>query len=83
MSKQHPNISPYTPRFTKPVEVTYLFSIPDKRRRDLGNMFKSTDDFMVSYGVLLDDSLIHKIAAEWTTQGAGVLIRVSELGEKQ
>lgn len=60
------------------MEVEYLFSIPDNRRRDLGNMFKSTDDFMVGYGVLLDDCLIHKISAEWTTEGNGVLIKVRE-----
>lgn len=52
-------------RFTTPVEVEYKFGKPDKRKRDLDNIFKAPNDFLVAAGVISDDSLIHRIAGEW------------------
>lgn len=49
--------------FDKPVKTIYEVWRPDKRRRDIKNIEKCLDDFLVSMGVLADDSLIvdHRI----------------------
>ncbi len=49
----------------EPVSVSYRFGRPDKRKRDLDNLFKAPNDLLVSQGVISDDSLIHKISGEW------------------
>lgn len=69
-------ITPLTPLFKQPVEVSYVVGRPDKRTRDLSNTLKALDDIMVSYGILKDDSLIHKFTAEWG-EIDGVFITVS------
>ena len=51
--------------FEHPVRVAYLFGRPDNRKRDLDNLLKAPNDFLVSHGVIGDDSLIHRISAEW------------------
>lgn len=51
--------------FNQPVSIIYKFGQPDKRRRDIDNLFKAPNDFLVSSGIILDDSLIHKISGEW------------------
>ena len=38
---------------------------PDKRRRDLSNLLKSTEDLLVALGIVQDDSLCQIIEAEW------------------
>ncbi len=52
-------------RFTKPVRISYRFGQPDKRRRDLDNLFKCCNDLLVAHSIIEDDSLIHRIAGEW------------------
>lgn len=52
-------------RFDCPISVHYFFGRPDKRKRDLDNLFKAPNDFLVSSGVIADDSLIHRICGEW------------------
>lgn len=52
-------------RFDCPISVSYFFGRPDKRKRDLDNLFKAPNDFLVSSGVIADDSLIHRICGEW------------------
>lgn len=39
----------------RPVTVTYLFYLPDRRRRDLTNLQEAADDILVAYGILADD----------------------------
>ena len=51
--------------FSSPVQVTYKIGRPDKRVRDLANLEKALSDFLVSCGILADDSLIHRLIMEW------------------
>jgi Holliday junction resolvase RusA-like endonuclease len=52
-------------RHTEPVQVTYLFTPPDKRLRDVLNLEKAASDLLVKHLVLADDSLIHRGIIEW------------------
>ncbi len=47
------------------VEVLYRLNAPDERRRDLGNSEKPISDFLVSWGVIDDDSKIQRLVMEW------------------
>ena len=51
------------PLFDAPVSVGYKITMPDKRRRDIGNILKIVDDALQFAGVLADDSLIVEIYA--------------------
>ena len=51
--------------FTVPVCIAYRFGQPDKRRRDIDNLFKCCNDLITDHGIITDDSLIHKISGEW------------------
>lgn len=39
-----------------PVEITYKYYMPTRRRVDLTNLIEATDDLLVKHGVLLDDN---------------------------
>lgn len=65
--------------FNVPVSISYEFGQPDKKRRDLDNLFKAPNDFLVSQGVIVDDSLIHRISAQWAVGFVGVQICISQL----
>lgn len=52
-------------RIETPVSVSYRFGRPNKRKRDIDNLFKAPNDLLVSCGVIADDSLIHRISGEW------------------
>jgi crossover junction endodeoxyribonuclease RusA len=41
---------------------------PDRRRRDLGNLLKATEDCLVDCGVITDDSLSERIVMEWSAK---------------
>ncbi len=77
MAKQYPNITPIKPLFDTPVETKYIFSIKDKRRRDISNFIKAPEDFLVRWGVLKDDCLVEKLSAEWTHGEPGVYIEIT------
>ncbi len=63
-------------KFDRPISVHYYFGRPDKRKRDLDNLFKAPNDFLVSSGIIADDSLIHRICGEWgKDEGCIVLIK--------
>ena len=53
---------------------------PDKRRRDLGNLLKATEDLLVSVGVIDDDSKAEMISMRWVTTGEGIHIRIEPAG---
>lgn len=55
-----------------PVSIGYVFTAPDKRLRDLSNMIKGVEDFLVQNYVIRDDSDIKKFSAEW-----GITVGVS------
>jgi len=61
--------------FSEPVGVAYRFGQPDKRRRDIDNLFKCPNDLLVAHGIIEDDSLINKISGEWADiTGCEILI---------
>ena len=63
-------------RIEVPMSVHYFFGRPDKRKRDLDNLFKAPNDFLVSSGIIADDSLIHRICGEWADiEGCLAVIR--------
>src|SRR5947209_6200972 len=45
-------------RHKEPVQVTYSFTRPDKRPRDVFNYEKAVSDFLVKHSILADDALI-------------------------
>ena len=70
--------------FTSPVSIFYRFGRPDKRKRDLDNLFKAPNDLIVSHGIILDDSLIHKISGEWADiTGCEITIDLFKTEENQ
>ncbi|NPA58393.1 MAG: RusA family crossover junction endodeoxyribonuclease [Aquificae bacterium] len=70
--------------FHTPVEVSILFILPDRRRRDLDNIMKTLGDCMVYAGILEDDNLIYRQTLEKkVVKGKeGVVIQVSPYKEK-
>lgn len=61
-----------------PVSVSYKFGQPDKKRRDIDNLFKAPNDLLVAHGIIADDSLIHRISGEWADIG-GVEVEIIAL----
>jgi len=63
----------------KPVEgmceVHYKFGRPDARKRDVFNFEKALTDYLVSAGVIEDDSLIERGTVEWAAH-EGVTVEV-------
>lgn len=59
-----------------PLHISYKFGRPDKRRRDLSNLFKAPDDFLVQEGIIPDDSWIYSMDAEWSNI-EGMELRIS------
>lgn len=51
--------------FHMPVGISYKFGRPDKRKRDLDNLFKACNDLLVDVKAISDDSIIHRISGEW------------------
>src|ERR1035441_3525931 len=68
----------------KKIRGHYKISItavrPDKRRRDLGNLLKATEDLLTAQGVIEDDSLSEQINMRWVTTGDGILVRIEAAG---
>jgi len=73
---QRRNADPMMPQYiTGPVAVDYRIGRPDKRKRDLGNLEKPLSDFLVSAGLIQDDSLIMSLHLEWgDNEGADITI---------
>jgi crossover junction endodeoxyribonuclease RusA len=56
---------------------------PDKRRRDLSNLLKATEDLLVALGVVEDDSLCQSIEAEWAQEQMNTGIKVWLISTKE
>ena len=67
------------PSFTEPVEVTLSIGRPDRRKRDLDNLFKAPIDLLVEFGVLADDHLIHRLSASWDSDVTGCMIEIEQV----
>lgn len=63
-----------------PYKLTMQAVRPDKRRRDLGNLLKATEDLLVSIRVIEDDSLSECITMRWVTVGDGIYVMVGPAG---
>ena len=73
------------PRFEKPVAITIEVAFPDKRKRDLDNLFKCGCDSLIYAGLLEDDSLIWKSTISKIGYSTGGYVRLSirELTEQE
>jgi len=56
--------------FDGDVTLSLIAKRPDKRRRDLDNLLKASQDLMVHCGILDDDQQIIKVSAEWGSETA-------------
>jgi crossover junction endodeoxyribonuclease RusA len=59
--------------FDGPLRLTIEAYRPDKRRRDLDNLFKATLDGLEHAGVYEDDSQIHDLRIYWADTIGGML----------
>ena len=64
------------PAIRSPVRIEYDFGRPDKRLRDLFNLEKAVSDFLVSAGILDDDSQIVEGRLRWVEGVKGVQVRI-------
>lgn len=56
-----------------PYRMTAQLTAPDKRRRDLSNTIKATEDCLQALGVIADDANCRRLVFEWVDgPGAGV-----------
>lgn len=62
-------------KFSGPVEISVVYARPDRRRRDLDNLFKAVADALVEFEVLADDSQIQKITLAWG-EGRGAMVEI-------
>jgi crossover junction endodeoxyribonuclease RusA len=66
------------------IDGPYSISIqavrPDKRKRDLGNLLKATEDVLQLAGVIRDDSDCELITMRWVTIGSGVQVLIDPAG---
>lgn len=74
-----PSVYQTSERFIVPVRIEYRFGRPDKRKRDLSNLFKACDDLLVHHGIIQDDSDIHEILADWSGKPGFVEITILPL----
>lgn len=72
-------VAPAAP-ITGRVAVEIHASPPDKRVRDLDNLFKCILDGLQHGGVIANDSQVKRIFAEWTdvSEGGNVVVSVEE-----
>jgi len=64
-----------------PFKLTMHAVAPDKRHRDLDNLFKATLDAVVAAGVVEDDRHCRWIEARWMDAGPACTITIEGLGE--
>lgn len=64
------------PRLTGPYVLTMLCERKKGRRRDLSNLVKAIEDFLVTHRVIEDDSLCQKITLEWSSAVKGCRVFV-------
>jgi Holliday junction resolvase RusA-like endonuclease len=66
-------------RIIGPYKLTVLVVRPDKRKRDLDNLFKAASDVLVEIGVIEGDHLCEWLEARWVPSGAECEIMVEAL----
>ncbi|QIG74570.1 holliday junction resolvase RusA-like protein [Rhizobium phage RHph_Y25] len=70
-------------KFAGEVSISIGLVAPDKRARDLDNLFKGLLDVLVKAGVIKDDSqkYVRKLSAQWVAAGAPCTVLVTEYEE--
>jgi crossover junction endodeoxyribonuclease RusA len=68
-------------QITGPYIIHITATKPDKRRRDLDNLLKSTSDLLVKNKIVEDDSECKAIAAEWSDHGTPMIVTIYGLEE--
>ena len=63
-----------------PFKLTMLVVPPDKRHRDLDNLFKASLDALASAGVIENDRFCRWIEARWVEDGAPCTLILENLG---
>lgn len=58
------------------VKARYEFCFGDRRRRDIANFEKGVTDFLVSKGIISDDSMIDKLVLVRGEMNPGHLVKV-------
>lgn len=66
------------PQTSGPIAVTITAGRPDRRRRDLDNLFKPTLDFLTDRKLIEDDSLIEDLRIKWGV-GEGLKVEIEPL----
>jgi Holliday junction resolvase RusA-like endonuclease len=59
-----------------------LVVAPDKRHRDLDNLFKASLDALAAAGVIANDRHCRWIEARWIEDGAPCTLILDDLGEQ-
>lgn len=60
------------------IDLVMQLTPPDRRKRDLTNVIKCTEDFLVRRGVIEDDSLVESLYIRWWREGEpGVRVMVT------
>lgn len=54
---------------------------PDRRKRDIDNLLKSTSDLLTHMGIIEDDSLASDIHARWRDTGTGMTVTIFPAGK--
>ncbi len=62
------------------IKIDILVARKDKRRRDLDNLVKPTQDLLVKHAIIEDDSLIDELHIAWTTSANAkdMVVTISE-----
>ncbi len=66
--------------FAGPTTLEIFVRKRDKRRRDISNLIKGIEDFLVSQKIIEDDSLVQSVKISWAThtiEGAVVMVRAA------
>lgn len=48
-----------------PYSISICLQAPDKRARDIGNLNKCVEDFLVMHGIIKDDSFCQRLLMTW------------------
>lgn len=64
------------PSIKGPINVTYTFGRPDKRRRDAFNLEKAISDCLTAYEIIEDDSFIERGTVQWDDDVVGCRVEI-------
>ena len=70
-------------KITGPYRLTVNLRRPDKRRRDLDNLFKAVSDSLVHMGVVESDHLCERLEAGWVKSGPECEILLESVNVEQ